>query len=377
LSVSEEIFKAMGLQLVDWGETLEQQIDAIIALAIKTPVMSRFPGALKAQRVLYSSTPRNLNFAEGLLGWQTSAPREAYDFQVDSQTVFHNKNSLAITLLKTASVTSQRATLTHEGFLADHYRGQRVRMISYVRAEAVYSACFSIRVINVTTQQDGEKTSGSITTTQQRLSGETHDWKRYEAIFDVPSDATLIIGFELWMQGKVWLDGIQLECVEKNVPVTGTSVSPYPLQPVNLDFTQGLENWHLEGSFAQDYNNGVDDAATSYGTASAYLKADRPEPRGTALLIQTVSTENYQNKRLCFCANIKTLGVTQQAGLYIHTGSEIEVRMTSIQGTTGWTRQELICDVPMGSSIDFGLILHGSGQAWLDSPSLEIVEPLA
>ncbi len=382
LAVSEEVLTSMGIQLADWGKTLEQQIDAVATLAAKTPI-----GPSNSQATLHFSVPRNLSFEDGLLGWRFSGHStcsiKEYDAQIDEKTTYNNNKSVVMSVQQ-AEPSEMRgggdAMLMHEGFLADSYRGQRMRMITHVKAQGVSSAFFAINIIGIELTPEQERTQAKtrIVLVPGRAFEGTHDWKRYELVFNVPDDATSIqVGCKMRGEGKVWIDGFQFERVDTSVPLTGTQQLVPTLQhPRNLDFAQELENWHMSGSFTQDYTYGIDHTATGDGTASMYVKADKTEPRGSAMLVQTMSDQNYRNKRVHFSGIIKTVGVTQKAGIAItlDLGDKIERKETIIVGNTDWMRNDLTFDVPDHAQLDFGLILYGRGQAWLQDVRLEIVE---
>jgi hypothetical protein len=45
-----------------------------------------------------------------------------------------------------------------------------------------------------------------------------------------------------------------------------------------------------------------------------------------------------------------------------------------IKGTTGWTRCEIVLDVPNNAAdLAFGLLLAGDGQVWMDDLRFEVV----
>lgn len=94
--------------------------------------------------------------------------------------------------------------------------------------------------------------------------------------------------------------------------------------------------------------------------------------------MQTLSDQNYRNKRLHVSAMIKTMGVTQQAGLSVSVGSSEQAthKETSILGNTDWMRYDLTFDVPdeNHAPLSFGLTLQGRGQAWMQDVHLESVE---
>lgn len=116
-------------------------------------------------------------------------------------------------------------------FRADSYRGKRVRMTGYVRAETVDDwAGLWMRV-------DGPKRESlNFDNMQDRPISGTHDWQRYELVLDVPQESEEIaLGILLHGQGKVYLDNLKFEEVDESVVVTGASRIRL-FEPTNLDF---------------------------------------------------------------------------------------------------------------------------------------------
>ena len=50
------------------------------------------------------------------------------------------------------------------------------------------------------------------------------------------------------------------------------------------------------------------------------------------------------------------------------------MQQRSIIGSTGWEKYEIVLDVPENSTnLAFGILLDGSGQAWIDDICFEVV----
>jgi hypothetical protein len=138
---------------------------------------------------------------------------------------------------------------------ADDYRGKRVRLSGYVKADRVEQAYLWMRV-------DGEvgEMLGIDNMSDRPIWG-ILDWKRYEIVMDVPDNTSLItFGVILRGAGQAWLDDLKLEVVGKDVPTTSglreqpsrpdketdeykrqkeaqaNRVRNLPSKPVNLDF---------------------------------------------------------------------------------------------------------------------------------------------
>jgi hypothetical protein len=138
---------------------------------------------------------------------------------------------------------------------ADDYRGKRVRLSGYVKADRVEQAYLWMRV-------DGEAGEMlGIDNMSDRPIWGILDWKRYEIVMDAPDNTSLItFGVILRGAGQAWLDDLKLEVVGKDVPTTSglreqpsrpdketdeykrqkeaqaNRVRNLPSKPVNLDF---------------------------------------------------------------------------------------------------------------------------------------------
>lgn len=108
---------------------------------------------------------------------------------------------------------------------ADRYRGNRVRLSAYVKAEQVTDwAGLWLRVDSI----DGETLNFDNMYTR-KITG-TADWALCENVLDVPEHSVLIaFGLLLSGPGKVWLDDVQLTIVGSEV--ASTNMPPEDLLP--------------------------------------------------------------------------------------------------------------------------------------------------
>ncbi len=390
LTVAEEVFHTMGVSLVGKGETQEQQIDTIVAMMRWLPLRTTSQPAANFNSLLTSSTPRNLDFSQALRGWMIFGypiNPKPYELHFDSTITHNGKSSLVLTLYNSVLSTQETfirdrmISLTHEGFLATNYRGQRLRMTTYVKAENVKRANFHLAVIGPALEPNSVRITQHMTSTQQHPVEGTSDWMPYELTIDVPTNANSIqISFSMEGHGKVWLDSIHFAAVDKSIPLTGTRIIPPPREPQNLNFTHDLEYWYPTGSFPQDYTCVVDKKTLPDGVHGVTIASIKPEPRGDFILQQTLSPHDYRGKRVRFSALIKSIGVEQQAALFISTGIGVnEERMKcALYGTTDWTLYEVVLDVVNPNSyINFGLILRGRGQVRLSNAHFEVLGPIS
>jgi hypothetical protein len=165
-------------------------------------------------------------------GWFAAGDNPAdYDMGVDA-TVAHNGKASGY-IKPRASNPKGFGTLM-QTFKADDYRGKRVRMSAYVKAEKVEGwAGLWMRV-------DGpEGKMLAFDNMHNRPIKGTAEWTKYDIVLDVPA-TSLNIAFGLLMagEGQTWIDDIQFDVVGKDVATTNLAetTQELPRQPQNLKF---------------------------------------------------------------------------------------------------------------------------------------------
>jgi hypothetical protein len=143
------------------------------------------------------------------------------------------------------------------------------------------------------------------------------------------------------------------------------------------------EGWSLAGESRKEYEAGVDRAAVRDGKPSAFLRSKDGSPGGFGTLMQTVLAENYRRKRLRLAAFVRTENVAGWAGLWMRIDCLApkescgfdNMQGRPIKGTVGWTRYEVVLDVPEDATvIAFGVLLGGSGRVLLNQVRLDVVD---
>jgi hypothetical protein len=118
-------------------------------------------------------------------------------------------------------------------FKANEYRGQRLRMTAYVKAENIQNgAGLWMRLDGPNGQMLG------FDNMQARPIKGTSDWAGYQVVLDVPEESAVIaFGILLVGEGQAWADDFAFDVVGDDVPTTGgKSNNSYPDRPQNLDF---------------------------------------------------------------------------------------------------------------------------------------------
>lgn len=136
-----------------------------------------------------------------------------------------------------------------------------------------------------------------------------------------------------------------------------------------------IKGWFISGSDPFDYEMGIDHTNVYQGKASGFLKSKNGrKPNGFATMMQQFSAKSYKNNRMKLSAFIKTDNVQETVGLWMRIDNKSEdilqfdnMSDRPIVGTNNWNIYSIVLDVPDSSEIiSFGLLLQGSGKAWID-----------
>jgi hypothetical protein len=164
------------------------------------------------------SQMQNLGFESGMAGWFL-AGSQPQNYRTSDDTAVKHGGSASGHLQSTRGPFGGFGTLM-QNVKADAFRGTRVRMSGWVRADSVAdSAGLWMRVDG----PDTRKTQHSLSfdNMENRPIKGTSDWTRYEIVLDVPPESVEIaFGILLADTGEVWLDDVQFVKVGNDVPTT-------------------------------------------------------------------------------------------------------------------------------------------------------------
>ncbi|MFY9308372.1 MAG: hypothetical protein WAQ28_04900 [Bacteroidia bacterium] len=141
--------------------------------------------------------------------------------------------------------------------------------------------------------------------------------------------------------------------------------------------------WFNAGSKPKSYEMGIDKGAGKDGKNAATIKSVEKTIDGFGTLMQQSKPDKYLGKRVRMTGYVKSENVTSWAGLWLRVdqaGSRQSLSFDNmgnrpIKGTTGWTKYEIVLDVPENASlIAYGALLDGTGQIWFDNITFEIVD---
>ncbi len=147
---------------------------------------------------------------------------------------------------------------------------------------------------------------------------------------------------------------------------------------------QKIKGWFLAGSEPGSYTIGLDKTIYKSGASSAFIESTNKEIKGFGTLMQTSSAMEYLGKRIKMTAFIKSENVSNWAGMWLRVDSKQKkilsfdnMQNRPIKNSTDWTKYEIVLDVPNESgSLNFGILLGGTGKVWFDTIKFEVVDRL-
>lgn len=154
------------------------------------------------------------------------------------------------------------------------------------------------------------------------------------------------------------------------------------LSEVNQMTENNVKGWMLSGSNPSGYTMKADTEVFHTGTRSGYLGANESVIEGQfGTMMQIFSAQNWIGKRMKMSCFMKTNNVVK-CGAWVRIDKENgdlvgfdNMENRSIIGTTDWNYYTIVLDVPEESTvINFGVLLIGSGEVWIDGIKFEEVD---
>ena len=141
--------------------------------------------------------------------------------------------------------------------------------------------------------------------------------------------------------------------------------------------------WFIAGSNPGKYEMTTDTSIFQSGTKSARIESTAKRIKGFGTLMQTCSAKKYLGKKVKMTGYMKSKEVKRWAGFWFRVDGASEKRSLSfdnmrdrpIEGTTEWTKYEIILEVPEKSvTLNYGALIVGTGTIWFDDITFSIVD---
>ena len=142
------------------------------------------------------------------------------------------------------------------------------------------------------------------------------------------------------------------------------------------------EGWAKGGTQPDKYEMGTDPGSGHKGANAATIKSITRDLRGSGMLLQNVSADNYKGKRVRLTGNLRSADLDKWAGLWVRIdGKNTKQRLAfddmadrPVKGTSDWVKCKIVLDVPAtAANISYGAVLNGSGQIWFDNLKFDVV----
>ncbi|MGE4353611.1 MAG: helix-turn-helix domain-containing protein [Oscillospiraceae bacterium] len=166
-------------------------------------------------------------------GWiVTGTAPQKFEAAFDREVFFKGTKSVLLKSTGAELETGEYGTVMQQ-FKAKNYIRKRVRLSGFVKAEGVTGwGGLWMRIDSITANMI------KFDNMQNRaITGDT-DWNHYSVVLDVPENSAVInIGMLLCGIGKLWMDNVSFDLVDKHVSVTDVDISSeLPEEPANLSF---------------------------------------------------------------------------------------------------------------------------------------------
>ena len=140
--------------------------------------------------------------------------------------------------------------------------------------------------------------------------------------------------------------------------------------------------WFKAGSDPNDYDMGTENtrSLSFTGSASGYIRNNKPNPRGFGTYMQMFDATDYRGKRVRLSAYVKSENVKEWAGVWMRVDRDRKavafdnMQDRPIKGSNDWTPHAVVLDVDVNATaIAFGILLRGEGRLWIDGVAFEVV----
>lgn len=133
---------------------------------------------------------------------------------------------------------------------------------------------------------------------------------------------------------------------------------------------------------SKTYQRGVDETTLREGKSSAFIRSVAAVPEDFASMLQSFSAEDFKGKRVRFHGWMKAEAVINAATLWMRfddaAGRAIaldNMMDRPLKGTSDWREMSIVMNVPQSAdSIYIGMIMSGTGQAWMNGLRFEVVD---
>jgi hypothetical protein len=291
--------------------------------------------------------------------WQ-KAGSDPSDYAMDTASTAPGVGAEAHILAKVPS-PSGFGTLGQETSAAP-FLGKKVRFSAQVRVSAIASPAWAALWFRVDGPNGQELALDNM---QGRPIVGTHDYIKYEIVLDVaPNAVGLALGLLLDGQGEAWAVQPAFEIVEDGVP-----------------YAPDMAGWFPAGSQASDYSIGLDSSTPWCSTASGGVQSSTAPASVFGTFMQNVAADEFRGTRVRYSAWVKVQDVSAGAGLWMRVDDANlyalaldNMQDRPITGSADFAPYDVVLDVPpQASQLAFGLLLGGSGQAWVAGSRLEAV----
>jgi hypothetical protein len=171
--------------------------------------------------------------------------------------------------------------------------------------------------------------------------------------------------------------------MKKIIIITTILSFVYACEKNDSNKTTDPSGWFKAGNRYDNYDISTDNQNAQHGQKCGFIESVVDTTTGFGTLMQDCSEKNFKGKRIKMTGYVQSFGSeTTLASMWIRV-DDLDKRIIAefdnmmdrpIIGTKLWTKCVIVFDVPESPCVvNYGLILDGTGKAWIDNISFEIV----
>jgi hypothetical protein len=300
--------------------------------------------------------------AESLKGWFMAGANPAgYKSSIDKD-VSHSNSNAALMTNKKAGNSGHWGTLMQQ-MAATEYLNKRVKMTLWLKTEEVEGWVAPWMRVD-----DSNSDTVSFDNTCQGHIRGTNDWSKHTLVLNVPeTSGNIAYGVMLGGAGKVWIDDVQFEAVDANVPTTDcrcmkgiarAAEKKSKTNNIKIENPRPLpkgwssQKWNEVKSWSV-VNIGVDQVKTFDGKKIACVEVIEADPGAGAQLYQIMRCEGLRGKRVRLSVQLKCEKIKNSASFCIDVIGPQQTTLASdnmanrlLKGSKDWKKHDLVVDIP-------------------------------
>jgi|GEM_PF-957139 len=324
-------------------------------------------------------------------GWHLyDAENVKFEAGIDSTIAHKGKKSGFIT---NTGASDEKSGYYMQRFNPTDYLGKRIEVIAYIKSERELAKTYLWTNISAQTRSGANYANSK----EQTFKNKT-EWNQHRLVLDVDNKATkLTMGFAHKGYGTSWIDSVSISIVDSNTPLTSSNMQKERneyLEIIGINRAALSETLNDMNFSENSFKTGGAWWSSQYVNEKFVVKTDIVEKRlagymgaretvtdDLGVFLQTIKASMLLDKKIRVTAKVKSNGINDWAGIWLRSddinGNNLSfhnMQKTPIKGTLDWHEVSFEIDIPAKSHvINFGTVMRGQGQLWVDEISISSI----